>query len=110
MQMPQRVSVRYKDTNYNTSEIRLKTFRLGLQTWEEQTKPRKTELYEFILSCIKQIDRQDRFMISLLFVELADIIRDSALDRGMKEDLIKIAFREFACAIADFEDVAKQEK
>ncbi|MBD2362693.1 MULTISPECIES: hypothetical protein [unclassified Anabaena] len=107
MEMPQRVSVRYKDTPYNTSEIRLKTFRLGLQIWEEQTKPRKTELYEFILSCLKQIDRQDRFMVSLLFVELADLIRDTALDRNMKEDIIKTAFREFACAVTDFEDIAK---
>lgn len=107
MQMPQRASVRYKDVSYNTSEIRLKTFRLGLQIWEEQTKTRKTELYEFILTCLKQIDRQDRFMISLLFVELADLIRESALDRNMKEDLIKTAFREFSCAVADFEDVAK---
>ncbi|HIK08031.1 MAG TPA: hypothetical protein IGS40_25655 [Trichormus sp. M33_DOE_039] len=107
MEMPQRVSIRYKEKPYNTSEIRLKTFRLGLQIWDEQSKTRKTELYEFILSCLKQIDRQDRFMVSLLFVEFTDMIRDSALDRNMKEDLIKTAFREFACAVADFEDIAK---
>jgi hypothetical protein len=56
---------------------------------------------------LKQIDRQDRFMISLLFVELADLIRDTALDRNMKEDIIKTAFREFSCAVTDFEDIAK---
>ncbi|MDZ8053461.1 MAG: hypothetical protein RMX68_013860 [Aulosira sp. ZfuVER01] len=107
MEMPQRVSIRYKDTTYNTNEIRLKTFRLAFQLWEEQTKTRKTELYEFIQSCLKQIDRQDRFMISLLFIELSDLIRDSALDRGMKEVLIKTSFREFACALTDFEDNSK---
>ncbi|OUL33095.1 hypothetical protein BV372_17260 [Nostoc sp. T09] len=107
MEMPQRVSIRYKDASYNTNEIRLKTFRLAFQLWDEQTKPRKTELYEFIQSCLKQIDRQDRFMISLLFIELSDLIRDSSLDRGMKEVLIKISFREFACALTDFEENSK---
>ncbi|MBW4562531.1 MAG: hypothetical protein KME32_15550 [Mojavia pulchra JT2-VF2] len=107
MEMPQRVSIRYKDASYNINEIRLKTFRLAFQTWEEQTKPRKTELYAFIMSCLKQIDRQDRFMIPLLFVELTDIIRDSALERSMKEVLIKTSFREFACALTDVEDAAK---
>ncbi|OUL28101.1 hypothetical protein [Nostoc sp. 106C] len=107
MEMPQRVSIRYKDASYNTNEIRLKTFRLAFQLWEEQTKTRKTELYEFIQSCLKQIDRQDRFMISLLFIELSDLIRDSSLDRGMKEVLIKTSFREFACALTDFEDNSK---
>ncbi|QLE55494.1 hypothetical protein [Nostoc sp. TCL26-01] len=107
MEMPQRVSVRYKDVSYNINEIRLKTFRLGLQIWEEQSKPRKTEMYEFILSCLKQVDRQDRFIFSLLFIELADLIRDSALNRNTKEDLIKTAFREFAFALTDFEDIAK---
>jgi hypothetical protein len=107
MEMPQRVSIRYKDASYSTSEIRLKTFRLGFQLWEEETKPRKTELYEFISSCLKQIERQDRFMISLLFVELSDMIRDSALERGMKEVLIKTSFREFACALTDFEEKSK---
>ncbi|MBH8577832.1 hypothetical protein I8752_33705 [Nostocaceae cyanobacterium CENA369] len=109
MDLPQRVSIRYKDTSYNTNEIRLKTFRLALQLWEEQTKPRKTELYEFILSCMKQVDRQDRFMFSLLFVELTDLIRNSSLERGMREVLMKTAFREFACAVTDFEDVAKKD-
>ncbi|MBE9049993.1 hypothetical protein IQ243_06140 [Nostocales cyanobacterium LEGE 11386] len=107
MDMPQRVSVRYKDTSYNLNEIRLKTFRLGFQIWDEQTKPRKTELYDFILSCLKQVDRQDRYMFSLLFIELTDLIRNSRLERGMKEVLIKTAFREFACALTDFEDAAK---
>jgi hypothetical protein len=107
MEMPQRVSIRYKDASFNVNEIRLKTFRLGLQIWEEQTKPRKTELYAFISSCLKQVERQERFMFSLLFIELADVIRDSTLDRGMKEVLIKTAFREFACALSDFEDTAK---
>ncbi|WP_017654370.1 hypothetical protein [Fortiea contorta] len=107
MEMPQRVSIRYKDKSYNISEIRLKTFRLGLQLWDEQTKPKKTELYEFISSCLKQVDRQDRFIFSLLFMELSDLIRDSAFDRSMKEDLLKTAFREFACAVADFEESAK---
>ncbi len=107
MEMPQRVSIRYKDASYNISEIRLKTFRLAFQLWEEETKPRKTELYEFILSCLKQIDRQDRFMISLLFVEVTDLLRDSSLDRGMKEVLIKTSFREFACALTDFEGNTK---
>lgn len=105
--MPQRVSVRYKDTSYNLNEIRLKTFRLGFQIWDEQTKPRKTELYDFILSCLKQVERQDRYMFSLLFIELTDLIRNSRLERGMKEVLIKTAFREFACALTDFEDAAK---
>ncbi|BAZ52051.1 hypothetical protein NIES4103_47100 [Nostoc sp. NIES-4103] len=109
MELPQRVSVRYKDTSYNINEIRLKTFRLTLQIWEEQTKPRKTELYEFISSCLKQVDRQDRFMFSLLFVELTDLIRNSSLERGMREVLIKTAFREFACAVTDFEDTAKKD-
>lgn len=109
MDLPQRLSIRYKDTSYGTNEIRLKTFRLALQLWEEQTKTRKTELYEFILSCVKQVDRQDRFMFSLLFVELTDLIRNSSLDRGMKEVLIKTAFREFACALTDFEDIAKKD-
>lgn len=108
MEMPQRVSIRYKEKSYNTSEIRLKTFRLGLQLWDEQTKPKKTELYEFISSGLKQVDRQDRFMFSLLFIELSDMIRDSAFDRSMKEDLIKTAFREFAYAIADFEELVKK--
>jgi hypothetical protein len=107
MEMPQRVSIRYKDASYNISEIRLKTFRLGFQIWEEQTKPRKTELYEFIFSCLKQVDRQDRFIFSLLFVELTDLIRNALLDRGMKEVIIKTAFREFACALTDFEDANK---
>lgn len=107
MEMPQRISIRYKDVSYNINEIRLKAFRLGLQTWEEQTKPRKTELYEFIFCCLKQVDRQDRFMFSLLFIELADIIRDSAIDRGMKEVIIKTAFSEFASALTDFENAAK---
>ncbi|YAF97152.1 MAG: hypothetical protein AB3A66_05665 [Nodularia sp. CChRGM 3473] len=107
MDMPQRVSVRYKDTSYNLNEIRLKTFRLGFQIWDEQTKPRKTELYDFILSCLKQVERQDRYMFSLLFIELTDLIRNSRLERGMKEVLIKTAFREFACALTDFEDAAK---
>ncbi|MDF5709929.1 MAG: hypothetical protein PUP90_20240 [Nostoc sp. S4] len=107
MDLPQRVSVRYKDTSYNTNEIRLRTFRLGLQIWDEQTKPRKTELYEFIFSCLKQVDRQDRFMFSLLFLELTDLIRNSTLERGSKEVLIKTAFREFAYALTDFEDIAK---
>ncbi len=107
MELPQRVSVRYKDASFNTNEIRLRTFRLGLQIWEEQTKPRKTELYEFILSCLKQVDRQDRFMFSLLFIELTDVIRHSPLERGTKEVLIKTAFREFACALTDFEDSIK---
>lgn len=107
MEMPQRVSIRYKEKSYNLSEIRLKTFRLGLQLWDEQTKPRKTELYEFISTALKQVDRQDRFIFSLLFVELSDLIRDSHFDRSMKEDLIKTAFKEFACAMADFEDTAK---
>jgi hypothetical protein len=107
MEMPQRVSIRYKDASYNTNDIRLKTFRLAFQLWEEETKPRKTELYEFISSCLKQIDRQDRFMISLLFVELTDLLRDSSLDRAMKEVLIKTSFREFACALTDFESNTK---
>ncbi|MEA5549736.1 hypothetical protein VB713_01860 [Anabaena cylindrica UHCC 0172] len=107
MEMPQRISIRYKDSAYNTHEIRLKTFRLGFQLWEEQTKPRKTELYEFILCCLKQVDRQDRFMFSLLFIELADIIRNSAIERGMKEIIIKTAFSEFAAALTDFESSAK---
>ena len=107
MDIPQRVSVRYKDTSYNSNEIRLKIFRLGLKMWDEQTKPRQTELYSFILSCLKQVDRQDRYMFSLLFVELADIIRNSRLDRSMKEMLIKTAFSEFAYAIADLEDGGK---
>ena len=106
MEMPQRVSVRYKDATYNIDEIRLKTFRLGLQIWDEQSKPRKTELYEFILTCLKQVDRQDRFIFSLLFIELADMIRDCSLKKSMKEDLIKVAFREFAFALTDFEDIA----
>lgn len=108
MQMPDRVSIRYKDTSYNTNEIRLKTFRLALQIWEEQTKTRKTELYEFISSCLKQVDRQDRFMFPLLFIELTDMIRNSSLDKAMKEVLIKTAFREFACAVSDFEDGGKK--
>ncbi|MBE9037410.1 hypothetical protein [aff. Roholtiella sp. LEGE 12411] len=107
MEIPQRVSIRYKDASFNTNEIRLRTFRLGLQIWEEQTKPRKTELYEFVLSCLKQVDRQDRFMFSMLFIELADLIRNSPLERGTKEVLIKTAFREFACAMTDFEDSIK---
>ncbi|WP_414545251.1 hypothetical protein [Nostoc sp. CCY0012] len=107
MDMPQRVSIRYKDTSYSINEIRLKTFRLGFQIWDEQTKPRKTELYEFILSCLKQVDRQDRYMFSLLFIELTDMIRNSRLDRGMKEVLVKTAFSEFACALTDFEDGGK---
>lgn len=107
MDMPQRVSIRYKDTSYNVNEIRLKTFRLGFQIWDEQTKPRKTELYEFILSCLKQVDRQDRYMFSLLFIELTDMIRNSRLDRGMKEVLVKTAFTEFAYALTDFEDGGK---
>ncbi|MEH2252949.1 hypothetical protein [Nostoc sp.] len=107
MELPQRVSVRYKDASFNTNEIRLRTFRLGLQIWEEQTKPRKTELYQFISSCLKQVDRQDRFMFSLLFIELTDLIRNSSLERGTKEVLIKTAFREFGCAITDFEDAVK---
>jgi hypothetical protein len=107
MEMPQRVSIRYKDASYNINEIRLKSFQLALQLWEEKTKPRKTELYEFILCCLKQVDRQDRFMFSLLFIELTDLIRNSSLDRGTKEVLIKTAFREFACALTDFEDAAK---
>ncbi|MFN6567413.1 hypothetical protein A6770_05930 [Nostoc minutum NIES-26] len=109
MELPQRVSIRYKDTSYNINEIRLKTFRLALQIWEEQTKPRKTELYNFISSCLKQVERQDRFMFSLLFVELTDLIRNSSLDRGMREVLIKTAFSEFACALTDFEDAAKKD-
>jgi hypothetical protein len=56
---------------------------------------------------LKQVDRQDRFMFSLLFIELTDLIRNSSLERGTKEVLIKTAFTEFACAITDFEDVAK---
>ncbi|MEH2333827.1 hypothetical protein [Nostoc sp.] len=107
MELPQRVSVRYKDASFNTNEIRLRTFRLGLQIWEEQTKPRKTELYQFISSCLKQVDRQDRFMFSLLFIELTDLIRNSSLERATKEVLIKTAFREFGYAITDFEDAAK---
>ncbi|MGM3306060.1 hypothetical protein ACSQ6I_08770 [Anabaena sp. WFMT] len=107
MEMPQRISIRYKDSAYNIHEIRLKTFRLGFQLWEEQTKPRKTELYEFILCCLKQVDRQDRFMFSLLFIELADMIRNSAIERGMKEIIIKTAFSEFASALTDFEGTAK---
>ncbi len=108
MQMPDRVSIRYKDTSYNMNEIRLKTFRLALQIWEEQTKTRKTELYEFLSSCLKQVDRQDRFIFSLLFIELADMIRNSSFDKAMKEVLIKTAFREFACAVTDFEDAGKK--
>jgi hypothetical protein len=107
MDIPQRVSVRYKDTSFNSNEIRLKIFRLGLKMWDEQTKPRQTELYSFILSCLKQVERQDRYMFSLLFVELANIIRDSRLERSMKEMLIKTAFSEFAYAMADFEDGGK---
>ncbi|AFZ58297.1 hypothetical protein H6G54_04000 [Anabaena cylindrica FACHB-243] len=107
MEMPQRISIRYKDSAYNIHEIRLKTFRLGFQLWEEQTKPRKTELYEFILCCVKQVDRQDRFMFSLLFIELADIIRNSAIERGMKEIILKTAFSEFGSALTDFENSAK---
>ncbi len=109
MELPQRVSIRYKDTPYNTNEIRLKTFRLALQIWEEQTKPRKTELYTFISACLKQVERQDRFMFSLLFVELTDLIRNSSLDRGMREVLIKTAFSEFAYALTDFEDASKKD-
>lgn len=105
--MPQRISIRYKDVSYNINEIRLKTFRLGFQTWEEQTKPRKTEIYEFISSCLKQVDRQDRYMFSFLFIELADIIRNSAIEKGMKEIIIKTAFSEFAAALTDFESTAK---
>ncbi|MBE9199794.1 MULTISPECIES: hypothetical protein [unclassified Nodularia (in: cyanobacteria)] len=107
MDMPQRVSIRYKDTSYNVNEIRLKTFRLGFQIWEEQTKARQTELYNFIFSCLKQIDRQDRYMFSVLFIELTEIIRNSRLERNMKEVLIKTAFSEFAYALADFEDADK---
>ncbi|MBW4612618.1 MAG: hypothetical protein KME21_04945 [Desmonostoc vinosum HA7617-LM4] len=107
MDMPQRVSIRYKDASFNLNEIRLRTFKLGLQIWEEQTKPRKTELYEFIFSCLKQVERQDRFMFSLLFIELTDMIRNSRLERGTKEVIIKTAFREFACALTDFEDAVK---
>ncbi|MDB9372219.1 hypothetical protein [Nodularia sphaerocarpa] len=107
MDMPQRVSIRYKDTSYNVNEIRLKTFRLGFQIWEEQTKPRQTELYNFISSCLKQIDRQDRYMFSVLFIELTELIRNSSLDRSMKEVLIKTAFSEFAYALADFEKADK---
>jgi hypothetical protein len=107
MDMPQRVSIRYKDTSYNTNEIRFKTFRLGFQIWDEQSKPRQTELYNFILSCLKQVDREDRYMFSLLFIELAELIRNSRLERNMKEVLIKTAFREFAFALADFQDRSK---
>ncbi|WP_414530613.1 hypothetical protein [Nodularia chucula] len=107
MDIPQRVSIRYKDTTYNTNEIRLKVFRLGFQIWDEQTKARQTELYDFILSSLKQVDRQDRYMFSLLFIELAELIRNSHLDRNMKEVLIKTAFREFAYALADFQDGVK---
>jgi hypothetical protein len=109
MELPQRVSIRYKDAVYNISEIRLKTFRLALQIWEEQTKPRKTALYEFILACLKQVDRQDRFMFPLLFIELSDLVRNSSLDRGMREVIINTAFKEFAYAVADFEDAAKKD-
>ncbi len=107
MDMPQRVSIRYKDTSYNTNEIRLKTFRLGFQIWDEQTKARKTELYDFIFSGLKQVDRQDRYMFSLLFIELAELIRNSRLERSMKEVLIKTAFSEFGYALADLEDATK---
>ncbi|MBD2449127.1 hypothetical protein H6G76_18600 [Nostoc sp. FACHB-152] len=107
MELPQRVSIRYKDTSYNMSEIRLKTFQLAFRIWEEQSKPKKTELYEFLLSCLKQFDRQDRFIISHLFIELSDMIRNSSLERSMREVLIKIAFREFACALTDFENAEK---
>ena len=107
MDIPQRVSIRYKDTSYNSNEIRLKTFRLGFQIWEEQTKARQTELYDFIFSGLKQVDRQDRYMFSLLFIELAELIRNSRLDRSMKEVLIKTAFSEFAYALADFENAGK---
>ncbi|MBU7584661.1 MAG: hypothetical protein KAF91_17410 [Nostoc sp. TH1S01] len=107
MEMPQRVSIRYKDTSYNMSEIRLKTFQLAFKIWEEQSKPRKTELYDFILNCLKQIDRQDRFIVSYLFLELTDMIRNSSLERTMREVLIKTAFREFACALTDFENAEK---
>ena len=44
MDISQGVSIRYKDTSYNSNEIRLKTFRIGLKIWDEQTKPRQTEL------------------------------------------------------------------
>ena len=107
MDIPQRVSIRYKDTSYNSNEIRLKTFRLGFQIWEEQTKPRQTELYKFIFSSLKQVDRQDRYMFSLLFIELTELIRNSRLERSMKEVLIKTAFSEFAYALADFEEEGK---
>jgi hypothetical protein len=107
MEMPQRISIRHKEITYNINEIRLKTFRLAFQIWEEQTKPRKTELYEFIFSCLKQVDRQDRIMFSLLFIELSDMIRKSSLESRMQEVLIKTAFREFACALTDFEDANK---
>ncbi|MEA5582143.1 hypothetical protein VB620_12425 [Nodularia harveyana UHCC-0300] len=107
MDIPQRVSIRYKDTSYNANEIRLKVFRLGFQIWEEQTKARQTEMYDFVFSSLKQIDRQDRYMFSLLFVELAEMIRNSQLDRNMKEVLIETAFREFAYALADFQDGGK---
>ncbi|MBW4665903.1 MAG: hypothetical protein KME60_00300 [Cyanomargarita calcarea GSE-NOS-MK-12-04C] len=107
MEMPQRVSIRYKDKSYNINEIRLKTFRTALQIWEEEAKPRKTELYEFISSCLKQVDRQDRFMFSLLFIELTDLIRKSSLESRMQEILVKTAFREFAFALADCEDSTK---
>jgi hypothetical protein len=110
MEMPQRVSIRYKDKSYNINEIRLKTFRTALQIWEEEAKPRKTELYEFISSCLKQVDRQDRFMFSLLFVELTDLIRKSSLESRMQEILIKTAFREFAFALAEYEDPAKSKQ
>jgi len=107
MEMPQRVSIRYKDTSYSVNDIRLKTFRLGFQIWDEQTKARQTELYHFIFSCLKQIDRQDRYMFSVLFIELTELIRDSPLERNMKEVLIKTAFNEFAYALADFENADK---
>lgn len=107
MELPQRVSIRYKDTSYTMSEIRLKTFQLGFRIWEEQSKPRKTELYDFILNCLKQFDRQDRFIISYLFLEFTDVIRNSSLERTMREVLIKTAFREFACALTDFENAEK---
>ncbi|AFY42507.1 hypothetical protein [Nostoc sp. PCC 7107] len=107
MELPQRVSIRYKDTSYNISEIRLKTFQLAFKIWEEESKPRKTELYDFTLNCLKQFDRQDRFVVSYLFLELTDMIRNSSLERGMREVLIKTCFREFACALTDFENAEK---
>ena len=107
MELPQRVSIRYKDASYNMNEVRLKTFQLAFKIWEEESKPRKTELYDFMLNCLKQFDRQDRFIVSYLFLELTDMIRNSSLEKAMREVLIKTTFREFACALTDFETAEK---